>query len=137
MIYCSNLSQYQVARAEINSILSLSGRSIISIEVLNSEDSTPSGCAVHMVSATTTVFLDVKGHVAIDELIRKTRAKQEKATEIAGKQLARVTAEGWSEKVSDAVRTAEMSRLAEAEAEMQNFTASLSQFETLSFKTDA
>jgi valyl-tRNA synthetase len=131
LVQCSEPSEYKVAAAEVDSIRSLSGKGIASISVLGPEDSAPSGSAVYVASSTVTVFLEVRGRVVVDELLKKTRSKMEKATETVTRQRELLGAEGWTDKVSEAVRDTEATKLKEAEAEERSFAASLAQFEKL------
>lgn len=102
-----------------------------SLSLLEHEEELPAGCAVFPISSTINVYLDVGSHAEASALIEKTQGKLIKLTESAAKQRRLMMAEGWEEKASAAVKSAEEEKLVEVEAQMQSLLSSLGQFRRL------
>jgi hypothetical protein len=70
----------------------------------------------------------------VSALIAKTSAKLEKMTESLEKQRKLVAGSDWAEKVSEAIRDQELSRIAESEAQAQSLASSIDQFKKLTLQ---
>ena len=112
-------------------IQALSGKTITSLARLETREALPPGCAVFPVSSNTTVYVDVGSHVDVASLIEKTESKLAKATDSAARQRKLMGAEGWGDKVSDAVKDAEEEKLSVFEAQMKSLASSVEQFKRL------
>lgn len=102
-----------------------------SLVLLEREEDLPAGCAVFPISSTINVYLDVGTLTDASALIEKTQTKLTKLTESAAKQQRLMAAEGWEEKASAAVKSAEEERLVEVEAQVPSLLSSLGQFRRL------
>ncbi|KAJ9648518.1 Valine--tRNA ligase, mitochondrial [Coniosporium tulheliwenetii] len=123
---------YKTAKENIQSIRSLVGKGVASLEIVSKDESTPTGCAVFAVSSSAAVFLEVKGRVGnIEEEIKKAEVKLKKAADGAVKQRKIINAPDFKEKVSEAVQEAEEKKLADFLAEQRNYEQSIEQFEQL------
>ncbi len=126
-----NDTSYKTARTELQSIKSLSGKGVTSIEVYSKDQEKPTGCVVFAVSSSAAVFLHVKGRVDIDEEIRKAQAKLQKASEGAAKQRKILGDPNYQEKVSAELQEVEKKKLADHESEMRNHEEIIGHFEKL------
>lgn len=124
-------TSYKAASAEVQSIKSLSGKGIASIEVYSKTQEKPGGCVVFAVSSSAAVFLHVKWRVNIDEEIRKAQAKLQKASESAAKQKKILDDPNYKQKVSEELQEVERRKLADHESEIRNFEEIIEQFEVL------
>lgn len=127
----TNEKDYQTATSELQSIRALSGKGVSSISVLSESDSPPTGCAVFVVSANAAVFVEVRGRVDIGAEIEKAKTQLQRAVEAAEKQRKVLHAPDFEEKVSEAVRSTEKSKLQDILAEQRNYEQSIEQFEKL------
>ena len=126
-----DVTSYETAKAEIQSIRALSGKGVAHIEVLSPSQPTPTGCAVFAVSASAAVFLEIKGRVNIDTEITKAQTKMKKAADGATKQRKLLNAPDFAEKVSEAVKETEQKKLEDLLVEQRNYERSIEQFERL------
>ena len=124
-------TSYKTASAEVQSIKSLSGKGIASIQVYSKTQEKPTGCVVFAVSSSAAVFLHVKGRVNIDEEIRKAQAKLQKASEGAAKQKKILADPNYKQKVSEELQEVERRKLADHESEIRNHEEIIEQFEVL------
>lgn len=109
----------------------MSGKGVSSIEVIGSEDPTPTGSAVFVVGATSAVFLEVKGRVNIEEEIKKAQNKLKKASEGAAKQMKILGDKDFEAKVSSGVLETEKAKLEDFRTQEKNYERSIEQFEKL------
>ena len=124
-------TSYKTASAEVQSIKSLSGKGVSSIEVYSSKQEKPTGCVVFAVSSSAAVFLHVKGRVDIDEEIRKAQAKLQKASEGATRQKKILADTNYKQKVSEELQEVERRKLADHESEIRNHEEIIEHFEML------
>ncbi|KAI9757995.1 MAG: Valine--tRNA ligase, mitochondrial [Chaenotheca gracillima] len=124
-------TSYETAKAQLQSIKSLCGKGVGSIDVLSKDDEKPTGCVVFAVSSSAAVFLHVKGRVDIDAEITKAKSKLQKASEIATRQQKILNDPAYQQKASQELQEQERKKLADSEAEMRNYEESIHQFETL------
>ncbi|KAK5654450.1 hypothetical protein OQA88_7361 [Cercophora sp. LCS_1] len=121
--------------SQLADIKSLSGKAITDIKVLGADvddAALPSGCAVYVVSAEVVVLLQVGGQIKdIEVEIKKLNDKLQKTTVSITKQKELLNREGFEEKVSDAVRTAEKQKLVDFESAKQNYERTLQEFSKL------
>ncbi|KAI9840966.1 MAG: Valine--tRNA ligase, mitochondrial [Sclerophora amabilis] len=122
---------YQTAKDQLQSIKSLSGKGIGSIDVLSKDEEKPTGCVVFAVSSGAAVFLHVKGRVDIDAEINKAKTKLQKASEVTSRQQQILNDPKYQEKVSKELQEVERRKLADSEAEMRNYEESIQHFERL------
>ena len=113
----------------------LAGKTLASLTLLDGPDSLPPGCAVFQVSTNTTVYLDVGSQVDASSLVEKTESKLVKITDAAARQRKLMGAEGWSDKVSDAVKDAEEEKLSVLDAQVKSLASSIEQFKRLTLNS--
>ena len=130
-IQSTDTTSHSTITAQIQSIKSLSGKGVSSIDVLSTTDSRPAGCVVFSVSSTTAVFLHVKGRVDIDGEIAKAAKKLDKTKVGIEKQKKILNDEGYKEKVSKELQEVELKKLADLETEAKAFEETIKQFEVL------
>jgi valyl-tRNA synthetase len=130
-VQTSDAKTHETASAQLQSIKSLSGKHFSSITILSPTDPAPTGSAVYAVSVSAAVFLDVKGHVNIDEEIVKAQQKMKKASDSAAKQKKLIGSDEFKEKVSTAVQAEEQKKLDEFLAVQENYEKTITQFQTL------
>jgi len=124
-------TSYKTASVEVQSIKSLSGKGITSIEVYSKAQEKPSGCVVFAVSSSAAVFLHVKGRVDINEKISKAQAKLQKPSEGAAKQKKILADPNYKQKVSEELQEVERRKLADYESEMRNHEEIIERIEVL------
>ncbi len=124
-------TSYKTASAELQSIKSLSGKGVSTIEVFSKDQEKPTGCVVFAVSSSAAVFLHVKGRVDIDAEIRKAQAKLLRASEGAAKQKKILADPNYKQKVSEELQEVERRRLADHESEIRNHEEIIDHFEML------
>jgi len=115
----------------MQSIRSLSGKGVSSINVLSGSDTRPAGCVISTVSSAAAVFLHVKGRVDIDGEISKASKKLEKTNQGIERQKKILGDEGYKEKVSEELQEVEKRKLGDLEAEAKGFGETIKQFEGL------
>jgi valyl-tRNA synthetase len=125
---------HSTASSQLQAIKSLSGKNVSEITVLSPSDPPPTGCAVFAVSTEAAVFLDVAGHVNIDEEITKAQSKMKKYADSAAKQRKLIGSDDFKEKVSEAVQADEKKKLTEMEAFQGNYERTVQQFQALKLK---
>jgi valyl-tRNA synthetase len=130
-VQTTDAKTHATASAQLQSIKSLSPKTVQDITILSPTDPAPTGCAVFAVSTAAAVFLDVAGHVNVDEEITKAQAKMKKFADSASKQRKLIGSEDFKQKVSDAVQEEERKKLAEMEAFMGNYERTVTQFQEL------
>lgn len=134
-IKASMTESFAKVNSQLADIKSLSGKAIADIKVLGGEvddASLPSGCAVYVVSAEIIVLLQVGGQIKdIDVEIKKLNDKLQKTNVSITKQKELLNREGFEEKVSDVVRTAEKQKLVDFESAKQNYERTLQEFRKL------
>lgn len=134
-VQTSDARTHETASSQLQSIKSLSGKHFSSITILSPSDPAPTGSAVYAVSASTAVFLDVRGHVNIDEEISKAQQKMKKASDSAAKQKKLIGSDEFKQKVSAAVQEEEQKKLDEFVAVQQNYEKTIAQFQTLKLES--
>jgi valyl-tRNA synthetase len=99
--------------------------------VLSEKDTTPTRCYGYGATANTTVWLEMKGEVDVDEEIKKAQAKLKKASDSASKQQKLVSADDFQSKVSPAVQQVEKEKLEELQSQVRNYEKSIEMFHAL------
>lgn len=130
-VQTTDATSHSTVTAQIQSIKSLSGKGVSSIDILSTTDSRPAGCVVFSVSSTAAVFLHVKGRVDIDGEIAKAAKKLDKTKVGIEKQKKILNDEGYKEKVSKELQEVELKKLADLETEANAFEETIKQFEVL------
>ncbi|KAI9698483.1 MAG: Valine--tRNA ligase, mitochondrial [Candelina mexicana] len=130
-VQTSNSTAYQTANSELQSIKSLSGKGVSSLEILTKEQAKPTGCVVFVVSSDAAVYLHVKGRVDIDAEISKAMGKLKKASDGAARQRKILDDPSYREKVKEELQETERKKLRDFEAEGRSYEESIQQFETL------
>jgi valyl-tRNA synthetase len=121
----------KTAREELQSIKSLSGKGVTSVEVIDAAAGRPAGCVVWPVSAGAAVFLHVKGRVDIDAEIAKAAKKLEKTGQQIERQRKLISDPKYIEKVLAELQEADKKKLTDLESEAAGFQATIKQFEDL------
>lgn len=121
----------KTAREELQSIKSLSGKAVTSVEVIKAEAGRPPGCVVFPVSAGVAVFLHVKGRVDMDAEIAKATKKLEKTRAQIERQRKLVSDPAYMEKVAAELQKADRKKLVDLESEADGFKATIKQFEDM------
>ncbi|KAL8386359.1 hypothetical protein RB599_007977 [Gaeumannomyces hyphopodioides] len=121
----------KTAREELQSIKSLSGKGVTSVEIIKGEAGRPAGCVVFPVSADVAVFLHVKGRVDIDAEIAKATKKLEKTGAQIERQRKLVSDPIYIEKVAAELQKSDRKKLVDLESEADGFKATIKQFEDL------
>ncbi|EDO01752.1 hypothetical protein SS1G_04227 [Sclerotinia sclerotiorum 1980 UF-70] len=124
-------TSHSTVTSQVQSIKSLSGKGVSSLEVLSSTDARPAGCVVFSVSSAAAVFLHVKGRVDIDGEIQKAAKKLEKTRAGVERQRKILDDPAYQEKVSKELQEIERKKLADLETEQRGFEETIKQFETL------
>jgi valyl-tRNA synthetase len=122
---------FNVLKAELGSIRSLSGKGLASINVISKSDPNPRRSYCYGAASNTTVWLEMQGDVDIDEEVKKVQAKMKKASDSAAKQQKLVSADDFQSKVSPAVQEIEKEKLEEMHAQIRNYEKSIEMFYTL------
>ncbi|KAI0022290.1 tRNA synthetases class I-domain-containing protein [Xylariomycetidae sp. FL0641] len=122
---------HQTATEQVQSIKSLGGKSVTSIEVLPASAGRPAGCVAFPVSSSAAVFLYVKGRVDMDGEIAKAQKKLEKTRAAIAKQQKLLSDTGYQQKVAAALQEADRKKLADFESEAKGFEGTIKQFEDL------
>lgn len=120
-----------VCREQLYTIRSLVGRKVTSLTLLGAGDAGPAGCIANPVSRTTTAFLQLKGQVDVDAEIEKATKKLGKAKEALRKQQTVMQSEKYKKKASEKVREIEEQKLENAQAEVEEYSKTLSLFQRL------
>ncbi|CCD54916.1 similar to valyl-trna synthetase [Botrytis cinerea T4] len=124
-------TSHSTITSQVQSIKSLSGKGVSSLEVLSSTDARPAGCVVFSISSAAAVFLHVKGRVNIDGEIEKAAKKLEKTRTGIEKQRKLLDDPAYQEKVSKELQEIERKKLGDLETEQRGFEETIKQFETL------
>ncbi|KAB2571001.1 Valine--tRNA ligase [Lasiodiplodia theobromae] len=120
-----------VCREQFYTIRSLVGRKVTSLTLLGAGDAGPAGCIPNPVSRTATAFLQLKGQVDIDAEVERATKKLGKAKEVLRKQQAVMQSEKYKTKASQKVREIEEQKLGNAQAEVEEYSKTLSLFQRL------
>ncbi|KAL4936354.1 hypothetical protein BDV06DRAFT_216738 [Aspergillus oleicola] len=134
-IHATNSESHERIHDQSGSIKALSGKGLATVHVLGPTDQPPSGCAVHVSSASTSVFLEVSGRIDAKEAVDKARKQLEKISEVLSRQRRTIDTEGWADKVDEEIKAAELKRLADLEVEHQNVAATIKQLEQLTLSS--
>lgn len=133
-IKASTPTSLEKANAQLQAIKTLSGKGIAEVSVLGpdtTEEASPKGCAVYVVSADVAVLLQVSTQIKdIDTEIKKITTKLQKTSIAITKQKELMGREGF-EKVSDVVVAAEQKKLADAQSAKENYERTLEEFSKL------
>ncbi|TEY43479.1 hypothetical protein BOTCAL_0369g00090 [Botryotinia calthae] len=124
-------TSHSTITSQVQSIKSLSGKGVSSLEVLSSIDARPAGCVVFSISSAAAVFLHVKGRVDIDGEIEKAAKKLERTRTGIEKQRKLLDDPAYQEKVSKELQEIERKKLGDLETEQRGFEETIKQFETL------
>lgn len=130
-VYTYDEISYHTAKDQLQSIRSLSGKGLGSIEVLTKDEEKPTGCVVFAVSSGAAVFLHVKGRVDIDTEIQKISGKLAKAHDGISRQRKLLNDPAYQAKVGHDVQDLERKRLKDLETEAAAYQGTLEQFERL------
>ncbi|KAI9806976.1 MAG: Valine--tRNA ligase, mitochondrial [Piccolia ochrophora] len=130
-VQASNATSLATVKEQTQSIKSLSGKGVASIEILSKDDDKPTGCVVFAVSSDAAVYLYVKGRVDIDAEISKAKTKLQKASELITRQQKLLNDAGYQQKASAKLQESEKRRLADTEAEVRSYEDSIQHFERL------
>ncbi|KAF4637032.1 hypothetical protein G7Y89_g1050 [Cudoniella acicularis] len=122
---------HSTATLQHQSLTSLSGKGVSSLQILPLSSPRPAGCVVFSVSSAAAVFLHVKGRVDIDVEISKAAKKLEKAKTGIERQRKILNDEGYKEKVSVELQEVEKKKLVDLEVEAKAFEETIGQFERL------
>ncbi|TAQ85759.1 hypothetical protein B7494_g5902 [Chlorociboria aeruginascens] len=113
-------TSHSTVTSQLQSIRSLSGKGVSTLDVLSSDDSRPAGCVVFSVSSSAAVYLHVKGRVDIDGEIQKATRKLEKTRAGVEKQRKILDDPGYREKASQELQDAEKKKLGDLETEQRS-----------------
>lgn len=134
-VKAKSAASFEKARAQEHSMQALSGKMISEVHVVGpdaAESEVPRGCAVSVVSADLAVLLDVAERISdVDAEIKKVKTKLQKSQGVAQKQREVLSREGFEDKVSEVVRTAEQKKLEDALAAADNYEKTIAEFEKL------
>lgn len=132
-VKASSPSAYTNVESQIPNIKTLAGKAIASVTPLDPSTAPPKGCAVFVVNADISVLLDVGSKIQdnLDNEIKKLKTKIGKSEVTIKKQEELMGKEGWEEKVSDVVKTAEEKKLVDAKAARENYERTVEMFEAL------
>jgi valyl-tRNA synthetase len=130
-IQTHNETAQETAAAQVQSIKSLSGKGVTSIDILSGSDARPAGCVAYPVSSAATVYLHVKGRVDIDNEIDKASKKLQKTRGAITKQQKLLNDKAYQEKASAELQQADHKKLADLESEAAGFEGTIKQFEGL------
>ncbi|CAJ2501037.1 Uu.00g038900.m01.CDS01 [Anthostomella pinea] len=122
---------HKTVSEQVQSIKSLSGKGVTSVEVLSGSDGRPSGCVAFPVSSSAAVFVHVMGRVDMDSEITKATKKLEKTRATIAKQQKLLADRGYQQKSAAALQEADRQRLADLESEAKGFEGTIKQFEDL------
>lgn len=122
---------HKTASEQVQSIKSLSGKGVTSIEILPGSVPRPAGSVTFPVSSSAAVFLHVKGRVDIDNEINKASKKLEKTQAAISKQQKLLADTGYLAKVTAALQEADRKKLGDLESEAKGFEGTIKQFEDL------
>lgn len=135
-IKTSTADSYASVEPQIPAIKALCKKAISELKVVGPDavgSSIPRGCAIFVISADIVVMVEVVASITdIDAEISKLRSKLQKSCGIIGRQQELMAHEGFEEKVSDVVRSAERKKLSDAEAATENYERTIEEFEKLS-----
>jgi valyl-tRNA synthetase len=134
-IQTNDTTSHTTATTPHQSIRSLSGKSVSSIEILAPGAPRPAGCVVFSVSSSAAVFLFVKGRVDIDSEIAKASKKLSSAEKGIERQKKILADEGYKEKVSEKLKAVERAKLRDLEVERDAFAETIGQFERLKLES--
>ncbi|EHL01997.1 putative Valyl-tRNA synthetase, mitochondrial [Glarea lozoyensis 74030] len=127
----TDATAHTTASAQQQSIKSLSGKGVTSIEILPVSAARPAGCVIFSVSSSAAVLLHVKGRVDIEAEITKASKKAEATKKGIEKQQKILNDEGYKEKVSKELQEVEKNKLRDLESELKGFEETIGQFENL------
>lgn len=122
---------HQTAVEQVQSIKSLSGKGVTSIDVMPSSDARPAGCVAFPVSSAAAVFLYVKDRVDIDNEISKASKKLDKTRAAINKQQKILADPAYQEKAAASLLEADRKKLGDLESEAKGFEGTIKQFEDL------
>lgn len=131
-VHCLDAETHNTVSSGLSSIKSLSGKGVNLIEVLAPGATAPVGCAIFIASSSITILLDIRGRIQVDQEIQSAKGKLEKAKRAVEEQ--KKVMNQWSDedqRISEAAKAAELTKLQVAEAEVRNYERSIEQFEQL------
>ncbi|KAG7105017.1 Valine--tRNA ligase like protein [Verticillium longisporum] len=134
-IKASTTDSYIKINEQVAAIKSLSGKGIAELQVVGpeaQEGAIPNGCAVFVLTADLSVFLELGSRLNnIDAEIKKIQAKLQKSQGAAKKQQELMSKDGFEDKVSDVVLTTERKKLADAQSAAKNYEKTIEQFQKM------
>lgn len=134
-IKASATNAYTKVNEQISAIKALCGRGVAQVDIIGPDanaDAIPDGCAVFVLTAEISVLLELGSRLTnIDAEIKKVQTKLLKSQGFAKKQEELMSKEGFEDKVSDVVLTAERKKLADARAATENYQKTIEQFEKM------
>ena len=131
MIQAYNVTSLETVKAQVPAILSLCGKGVVDIKVLDATAPRPAGCVAYPVSSSAAVLLHVKGRVDMDAEIEKAKKKAARIRATIEKQTKIFADPGYKEKVTLAIQEADRKKVADMEAEARGFEETIKQFEQL------
>lgn len=126
-----NETAHQTVTEQVQSLTSLSGKGVTTVELVSGSDARPGGCVAFPVSSSAAVFLRVKGRVDLDAEIAKAAKKLDRTQAAIAKQQKLLADQGYLAKVSAEQQEGDRRRLADYESEARGFEATIRQFEDL------
>ncbi|ROT37910.1 valyl-tRNA synthetase [Sodiomyces alkalinus F11] len=134
-IKASATDAYTKIEEQTPAIKSLCGKGVAEVKVVGPDangDAIPDGCAVFVLTADISVFLELGSRLTnLDAEIKKVQTKLLKSQGFVKKQEELMSKEGFEDKVSDVVLTAERKKLADARAATENYQRTIEQFEKM------
>ncbi|CRK36493.1 hypothetical protein BN1723_015089 [Verticillium longisporum] len=134
-IKASTADSYTKINEQVAAIKSLSGKGIAELHIVGpeaQEGAIPDGCAVFVLTADLSVFLELGSRLNnIDAEIKKIQAKLQKSQGAAKKQQELMSKDGFEDKVSDVVLTTERKKLADAQSAAENYEKTIEQFQKM------
>jgi valyl-tRNA synthetase len=130
-IHAYDAASHKTVSEEKSSIISLSGKGAMEIEILSPNDTRPTGCVAFPVSSAVSVFIYVKDRVDFDEEITKATKKLEKTRAAVQKQHKLIYDPAYLEKAAVATQNAERKKLADLESEANGLETTIEQFKQL------
>lgn len=131
-VKAASLEGYTKISEQIPAIKALCGKGVEEVQVAGPDAQgaiVPDGCAVFVLTADLSVFLELGSRLTnIDAEIKKVQTKLLKSQGFAKKQEELMSKEGFEDKVSDVVLTAEKKKLADARAANENYQRTIEQF---------
>lgn len=131
----STADSFTNIKNQIPTIKALCGKGVSEVQAVGpdaAEGTIPTGCAVYVLGSNLFVYLELGSRLTdIDAEIKKVQGKLQKSQGAVKKQQELMAKEGFEEKVSDVVLTAEKKKLADSQAAVENYEMTIEQFEKM------